>query len=255
MSLLENAHFSYLVGTGRTATHWMANLIGAAGRDKVASFHRQLGHRARIEDGLMAYYAHYFDAITRQSPEAEIYVECNSAFLERAALAFEIENPLDAIPDPFLSEPAHCAWIIRRPEGYATSIKAHGWAGDWWEGFRGMETVYGIQEDFSSLPIVEQAARAWAARNEYLLPLVDANVPILWYDDLFGAYTTRELFICRVGQLFDWMGIDPATKPESWWRLKKVRLNAGNEDNKVRLTDNERALVNAICEPVLEKLP
>jgi len=82
--------FSYLAGTGRTATHWFKLLIDkACDQSKIATYHDNFPKRTRTKARATpaAFFTNYLLNLMVSQQGAETYVECNPALLEHVAFA------------------------------------------------------------------------------------------------------------------------------------------------------------------------
>lgn len=246
--------FCYLAGTGRTATHWIENVIQASTEHaKVVTFHDGFPKRAKTSTRRTSaeFFANYLLNLMLSHQGAQAYIECNPALLEHVALTYGIRDALAVIPGGLLSAPARGLLVVRHPFAYAASMKARGYGWGWW-GYPRAREVYDIGDGFPKRPIVEQAAVAWALKNEFYHSLTRLGVPVLKFESLFDGRVTKERFTERVASIFDTFGIEPIQGGSFWWKLRDQRV-AGKAKESVALTAAEKQTVKRICAETMER--
>jgi hypothetical protein len=244
--------FSYLAGTGRTATHWIERLIQAAcDKSKVATFHDNFPKRTKTAGrrNPAQFFTNYMLNLMVGAQGAQTYVECNPALLEHVALTYGVQDALGVIPGGLLSLPARGVLIVRSPYAYVASLKARGWGWSWWN-YPRVRAVYDIGDGYAKRPMVEQAAVAWRLKNEFYHSLTRLGVPMIRFELLFDRRVTRERFAERIEELFDALGVTPIQGESFWWKLRSQRI--AEKAKGAKLSSSEKETVKAICGPVME---
>ena len=244
--------FSYLAGTGRTATHWIKLLLDkATDQSKVATFHDNFPKRARTSGRRTpaAFFTNYLLNLMVAQQGARTYVECNPALLEHVALTYGVKDAMAVIPGGLLAQPARGVLLVRSPYGYAASLKARGWGWNWWA-YPHARAVYDLGDGYARRPMIEQAALAWALKSEFYHSLEQLGIPVLRYELLFDRRVSKERFTERVEGLFDALGVTPIRKPDFWWRLRDQRV-AGKAKG-ATLNAAEKATVKRIAGSAME---
>lgn len=251
-----NKQFCFLAGTGRTATHWVQRLIDAAcDKGKVATFHDGFPKRAKTSGrrNPARFFENYLLNLMVAKQGAETYIECNPALLEHVALTYGVGNALGVIPAGLLGKPARSVLLTRHPFGYVASLKAREWGWNWWN-YPRAAAVFGVGSAFSSKPMVEQAALAWALKTEFALDLLQTEqCMLLKFEALFDHRVTKDTFSKRVQALFDHLGIIPIQGSSLWWRLRDQRSAVKNKD-RITLSASEKETVRQVCALVMEQL-
>jgi len=245
--------FSYLAGTGRTATHWVKLLLDkACDGSKVAAFHDNFPKRAKTarRKTPAEFFTNYCLNLMLGQQGAQTYVECNPALLEHVALTYGIKDALSVIPGGLLSLPARGVLLARSPYAYAASLKARGWGWNWWN-YPRAGAVYGLGNGYAKRPMVEQAAVAWRIKNEFYHSLTRLGVPVLRFELLFDRRVSKERFTERIEGLFDTLGVTPIQGSAFWWRLREQRV-AGKAKG-ATLSAAEKATVKRIVGPAMEQ--
>jgi len=247
-----NKQFSYLAGTGRTATHWVKLLLDkATDQSKVATFHDNFPKRTRTagRKTRAAFFTNYLLNLMVSRQGAETYVECNPALLEHVALTYGVQDAMTVIPGGLLAQPARGVLIARSPYAYAASLKARGWGWKWWA-YPNVKALWDIGDGYVKRPMIEQAAIAWSLKSQFYHGLTQIGVPVLRYELLFDRRVSKERFTERIEGLFDALGVTPILAPEFWWRLRDQRV-AGKAKG-ATLNASEKATVKRIAGPAME---
>ena len=249
--MFNKRRFCYLAGTGRTATHWVKRLIDESCPD-VATFHDAFPKRAKVGNrpNAAAFFRNYLLNLKARQPDATVYIECNPALLEHAALTYGIRSAYGVFPAGMVETPPRSVFLVRHPFTYAASLKAKGWGWRWWD-YPQAGSVYGVGAGFGSRGIVEQAARAWRLKNEFYHSLTRLGAPMLRFELLFDRNVSKEQFTEQIEGILDGFGLVPIQGPALWWKLRDQRA-AGKAKGEVVLTAAEKTTVKRLVGPAME---
>ncbi|NIQ90667.1 MAG: hypothetical protein GWN93_17265 [Deltaproteobacteria bacterium] len=251
-----NKQFSYLAGTGRTATHFFSAVLGKhCDRSKVVTFHDGITDRLKKGNrftALQCFTNHALNLMVKH-PHKEHYVECNPAFLEYIALWYGVKQAAFVLPDAWMAQPARSLLIVRHPFGYVRSLLAKGWGWNWWK-LPFADTVYG-KHNWQNVNALDGLAKAWLVKNQFFYSLANTeNCQLVQYEWLFGDGVSKADFAKRFRGLTEFLGLDILITDNALGDLQRTRFAIKAGPKAHDLTTKQRDIVAAICKPLMENL-
>jgi len=241
--------FAAIASTGRTGSSFLQRILSRYS-PIVASFHD--GMHLRVSKNLPTFREcinNYFSHIVTERPGCSAYIDCNPAFLESLAGAYNLGSAR-AVVEEIVNEtqiPIRVLWMVRDPRGYVRSLKTRPWK--WkWDDAAYFEIVYGLdQYEWSRLNDFERICFGWVVKNRFFRTLTGLdNCMFLRFEELFVLPTTDEEFLQKIQDLHKFLCIPLVSRIEELLVKRFVRTKASKPDA-AELTPRELDIVREIC--------
>lgn len=232
--------FRFLAGTGRTATHWFANLFRDYTTNDACVWHEELPKRFHLHGKIQDTMDIYFTAIEKMAGNRDMFIECNPAFCEWVGYGNKVRA------DKITDRPFKAAVITRHPFGYIRSMKHHAWG---WKWYRLAGCPLG---DWGAYTDIEKYARGWRVKNEFALDLVEGGKGIcVRMEDVFGE--DKDLAIKEIHRLLDWFELKPKVGDGKLLEFSKNKISS-NSSGLQRPTNDEKKIIRKICGDLMNHL-